>query len=171
MKLLVECLLTALGLVVVFSVFWLLARFWYVVAIALVAWICVGCAPEPQRLSFDYHDATPAQVAELDCALSLFWGEGLSAGGDVWVVDALVSRKEGEPVWGRTLGRDDSLSVYLVRIPAMPQTFVHELVHVLEGQRLGTRDPDHANPLYFGPQSLAERLTKTVYEQCQSLTR
>lgn len=166
LDLFVDCFLAAFGLVLTFSVIYAAIRLWPVTLLLVLAWACVGCGDDSTP-HFDYHDANEAQVAQLDCALGLIADRLHNVAGDVWMVESLVARKGGEAIYGRTLGRDDYLSVYLVKIPGLAQVFVHELVHVLAGQETDTRDPAHANPAYFGPDSLAEDLSGRAYVECQ----
>jgi hypothetical protein len=139
--------------------------------VAILVALALGvaaCAPQVSGLHFEYRQASELQALQLDCVLELVSETGLEASGDVWLADDLQQLWNGdERLYGRTTGRDDFLRVDLLNVPALPQVFVHELIHVLAGQETNSRDPGHVNPKYFGPNSLTEFYAYQAFQLCQ----
>lgn len=120
-----------------------------------------ACGTSVSSVHLEYRGFSPLQEAELNCALYLV--EGLAyVSGSVWKQPV-----DDTGIWGQTRGMDTAVIIDLQDIPALPQVFVHELVHILAGQEIGSRNADHSNPRYFGPGSLAEKWSYQAYELCQ----
>lgn len=129
---------------------------------SFLALTLLGCGAPGQQLHFTYHGFTDLQVMALRCAGDLIADQLHDVGGEVWLKNDFPSG-----VYGHTTGPDAYLMIDLAPVPALPQIFTHELVHILEGQQEGIRDAGHTNPVYFGPQSLEEDLSYQAFTLCQ----
>lgn len=134
----------------------------------LLILVLSGCGtPTITGIHLNYKGFSETQSAELDCTLGLM-PPNLTISGNVFLVDSIQGLEEvSGTIVGQTTGRDDAIIIDLVGIPELPLVFVHELVHVLAGQEIGTRLPKHDNLQYFGPDSISDRTGHQAIAFCK----